>query len=707
MSADDVNSAARGSRLSRSAFASLAMALLAFAAGIFLASHHPLWPWAATALFAVWVIVAAWRPGLWLFVLPAALPLLNFSPWTGWIVFEEFDLLVLGTIAGGFARRSWTAYPATVRGGQAALRTTSWKVGAASLLGLGGLAVLGLLRGVAAAGGWAFDWFDGYPDALNSLRVAKSALFAAALWPLVRTEVTRSSIRALRHLERGMLVGLTIVSLVALSERVAYPGLLNFSSRYRTTALFWEMHVGGAAIDAYLALATPFMAWALWSVRSRRTWVAAALLALLTVHACLTTFSRGVYVGVAAPLLLLGLAWWLQRLAANQADARVRPAWILSITGGSAVLLVIAFIALDYVGLVVALIALITLLVTLRWRFHLLRWRQAAALGLTIALMTEAIAVIGGGSFMRSRLDASERDFGARAAHWRHGLNLMASPADWLIGIGLGRLPARYARNVPRGEFSGALASVAAPSGPHWARLSGPTSVPSIGGQFAMTQRVSLGSAGPYRLKLLTRVSARIDAAVDLCEQHLLYERRCQGKFIHLVPQDHGWQEIDTVLDGPSLSSGSWYAPRSGVLSLSLINVGAVAELREVSLLGPDGIEKLANGTFATELAHWFPVAHFYFLPWHIDNLFLELLIERGVLGLLLFASLLASSFWILLRLRTGDVPIAPFLAASLFGALLIGSISSIMDVPRVAFLLLLLASVSLCLQGDFATETG
>jgi hypothetical protein len=73
------------------------------------------------------------------------------------------------------------------------------------------------------------------------------------------------------------------------------------------------MHVGGAAIDVYLAMAAPFAAWAVVTAKSRVGWAAAAGLALLTGHACLTTFSRGAYVGVAAPLVLVGAAWCSRR----------------------------------------------------------------------------------------------------------------------------------------------------------------------------------------------------------------------------------------------------------------------------------------------------------------------------------------------------------------------------------------------------------
>ena len=63
--------------------------------------------------------------------------------------------------------------------------------------------------------------------------------------------------------------------------------------------------LGGAAIDAYLALATPFVAWALWRARSTWQWGLAALFALVWVYVCLTTFARGVYLGVLTAIVLL------------------------------------------------------------------------------------------------------------------------------------------------------------------------------------------------------------------------------------------------------------------------------------------------------------------------------------------------------------------------------------------------------------------
>src|SRR5678816_902625 len=74
--------------------------------GLWLALHYPLGPWAMTTAFAAGCLVF-WRyPASWLVVVPALLPLIGFAPWTGWITFEEIDLLILAVATGGYARHS-------------------------------------------------------------------------------------------------------------------------------------------------------------------------------------------------------------------------------------------------------------------------------------------------------------------------------------------------------------------------------------------------------------------------------------------------------------------------------------------------------------------------------------------------------------------------------------------------------------------------
>jgi O-antigen ligase len=108
----------------------------------------------------------------------------------------------------------------------------------------------------------------------------------------------------------------------------------------------------------------------------------------------------------------------------------------------------------------------------------------------------------------------------------------------------------------------------------------------------------------------------------------------------------------------------------------------------------------LRNGGFSDRLAHWFPVAQGYFLQWHIDNLYLELLIERGPAALLAFVAAIG---WTLRRLMTPpgrDAMLAPFLAASLCGVLLVGLVSSVFDAARPQFLMWFLFGFAMLLCG-------
>lgn len=451
-------------------------------------------------------------------------------------------------------------------------------------------------------------------------------------------EIKTDADTAVRRLASGMLVGLTVVTLAVVWERLAYTGLWDFSTRYRTTALFWEMHVGGAAIDVYLALATPFVAWALWTTRSPLRWLAAAALALLTGYACLTTFSRGVYGAVGGSLMLLALLLRRKRLPR-------------------------------------------------------IRWRVVAGWVLALALVLEVVAVLGLGSFMRERMAASDRDLGGRLEHWQTGLGLLRHPTDWAFGIGLGRLPAAYAQATPKRAFPGNVRFVPPGLGQSSGSvvLSGSKTPLNQYGLMTLTQRVALHPVRPHEVAFDVRSTVDADVSFQLCEMHLLYPRRCQRGWVQVAAAGATWRHVVIRLRGPLLDPGLAWAPRMGVFSIAVVNVGGVAELDNLSLVGPDRVEMLTHRDFAGGLSGWFPAAQGYYVPWHIDNLYLELLIERGVFALLAFVLCMG---WTLRRLfdaAGSGSPIAPFLIASLCGGWCVGLVSSVMDVPRVAFLMLLL----------------
>jgi len=608
-----------------------------------------------------WCVMAAWFPAAWLFVVPATLPFLNFAPWTGWLVFDEFDILLLGTLAGGYGR--WAQeHQETADGTRPRLPGL-----VPALQGLLGIASLWALhRGLEDAGGFAFDWFAGYGDALNSVRVFKSLGFALLLLPLLRREFRHSTARASQRLAGGMVAGLVLLTLAVVWERAAFVGLTDFSSNYRTVGLFWEMHVGGAAIDSYLALASPFVVWALVTAKRRLTWVAAAVLALLTAYACLTTFSRGVYLSVVAPLGLLAVLLWRQRHAPTQRKGRGKgkEQW--------------------WAG-----------------------WRAKGSTVLVFLIALEVAAVLGAGSFMAERLAKTSQDLGSRMEHWQRGIGVLQGPADWWLGKGLGRLPGNYAAKVPQEGFSGTVElhseTLAGQPPNRFVSLRSAENLDDLGGSYALTQRVQAESAGGYRVSMAVRVQEPTDLYVALCERHLLYNRACQDMRVTVLPGKTAWQTVAFPLRGPALDGGRWYAPRMHLFAISVVSAAGAVDMDNLGLTGESGQSLLGDGDFSRGLAQWFPAAQSYFLPWHIDNLYLEVLIERGLVGLLLLGALVFVALWHLSLGRARARALSPFLAAALAGLLVVGVVSSVMDVPRVAFLffLLLFASTELARQPE------
>ncbi|WP_157264886.1 hypothetical protein [Azohydromonas aeria] len=658
----------------RAAVPAAAVALGCAAAAAWLALHHPLLPGTALALALAWGALSFAFPTAWLALLPALLPAASLAPWTGWVGLDEFDLLLLATVAGVQARQA-------ARPQQAPPLPAGVRLLAAAL---GGWTLLALSRGLLDAGGLP-GWFDAYLEPLNAWRVAKPALWALLLLPALHRVLQADATGALWRLRSGMLAGTALFVAAVLWERAAHVGLLNFTGSYRTTALFWDMHVGGAAIDAYVALALPFCVWALWRLRRPLPWCVAALLATGTLYAALTTYSRGVYGAVGLPLLL-PLAWLMAW--------RVRHGTLrgMLLAGGltlaAALPLTWAARTLDALG-VGLLLGLWLLAALAAWRFTRIGWRAAAGVTLAVALLAEVVTVFGsGGSFMRERVEASGMDLRARIEHWQRGLALLDAPAGLLLGLGTGRLPAHYGAAPGYPGFSGQVRLQ-----PGGVRLDGHAlGVPGPSALYGLTQRVA-PHPGPHRLDLRLSAQAPAWLLVKVCQAWLLYDDRCQQSFVR-VPAGPRPAWLTVTLKGKPLDAAA-VLPRPHVLTVAALD-GTV--LLEQAQLHASGEQLLANGGFDAGLAHWWPRAQGHFVPWHIDNLYLELLIERGLPGLALFLALAAGALWRLacrVRARDEVAEAAVFLASALCGALLVGLISSVMDMPRVAWLLWLLPWVA------------
>jgi hypothetical protein len=122
-------------------------------------------------------------------------------------------------------------------------------------------------------------------------------------------------------------------------------------------------------------------------------------------------------------------------------------------------------------------------------------------------------------------------------------------------------------------------------------------------------------------------------------------------------------------------------------------------DVDNIELLGPDGRELLDNGDFSDNLRRWFFSSDHNHLPWHIKNLFMNVLFDQGWLGVLLFVSLLLAALW---RVSFGTAryhPLAPAIGGGLVGFALVGLFDSLVDVPRLAFVFYLLLLIGLTMD--------
>ncbi|WP_382324638.1 O-antigen ligase family protein [Hydrogenophaga sp. UC242_50] len=621
-----------------------------------LAVQHPLAPALLVGALCLCMGAAAWRPWTIGGLLAMLLPVASLAPSTGWWLIDEFDLLVLAVLAGAHARSGFEAFSG--RAASSSSSETQFKadrVWVGLLVALGASALLSLFIGLrdagvsarAVAAGWASGdgWLQAlhadYASAFNPLRVSKSLLWALLLYPVLRRVPVERQREMARFTLAGLLCGLAWVCVLVLWERGRYVGVLNFSDSYRTVANFWEMHVGGGAIDAYLAMAVPLAFWAVWLAPGGWRWACAAVLAVLGTYAVLTTYSRGLYLAVTVSLMVMAIV--ARRCQIQPASGGQRRGWALRV--------------------------------------------------LVFALLAEAVWVLGGHSFMTGRLAQSETDLVDRVAHWQSGLGLLRTPADWVLGLGAGRLPAHYSARVPDGEFPGQARWRRDAAGAGQVVLSGPPTRQEAAYDFGLTQRIPLAPQGHYRVRVRYETDAPVVLLFSVCERHLLYDFRCQWKHVRpeaAVTDAAQWHDIP--LSGQVFSDASravsW---RDGMFALTVLSTGHAARIHAVELLDPQGVQILKNADFSAGLRYWFPAAQSSFKPWHMDNLYLEILIERGLLGWLVLG-LLAAWAWrcVAQGLKAGD-PLALALAGSLSAMGVLGLVISVTELPRIAFMLLLI----------------
>ena len=581
----------------------LALALAATA--IFLAARFPTAPLALALGLCAYLLVSLRFADAWLLVVPALLPLLYLAPWSGRVFFDEFDLLLLCSLAAAL----WH--------GRAHSRHRRMSSGGRVALALFTLVYLhALWRGLSGIGELDFNSLASYYSPLNALRIGKGFFWALALYPALIGAQQEDRARSNRLLTTGLLLGMSGVAAVVLRERgvlhdmVYYQGLrqlldslLDFGTSYRITALFADMHTGGEAIDGYLSLVWPFAALTLVTARTRWHAAFAAAVTLAAFYAMVVTFSRGVYfsfgVVVFTACMLGVMKHWksvparLFLVTALYSGASVIAAILAFRAGGIAAILacilgfatgagyvfgserglassllrglatssalgcaaIAAYAAITSkwahmapgtgISLAVSAAVLFALAgahLNHGWRGQLgTRNRALASLLLCAAIAAFVPSLFG--SRMEQRFATTTQDLQHRVAHWRDAVAVMDD--DWntrILGQGVGRFPERYYWVKQQARDVGGFV-FRQEGGNAFLQFAGAHDV-------RLGQRVALQPGQAFRLTLDVRTrDPEADLHLRFCHRHLIHPTEWNPACVDLgrrVKDTQGeWQHLE------------------------------------------------------------------------------------------------------------------------------------------------------------------
>ncbi len=595
----------------------------------------------APILASVVLLVAAvvvWFKPLWAFgIIAALLPVFDLAPLTGRFFFDEFDVLIALTLCVALAKAPAVKPAQAGRTKRRFGASAPWPTAAAILFG--GTLAISTVVGLSPWQWPDLNAFNSYFSPYNALRITKGAVWAGVIW-WASHRFSNDAGSPRTAFGRGLVVGLAMTVAVVIWERITFVGLLDFTTDYRITGPMSGMHIGGAYIECFLAVAAPFLVF--FMVKDKRWWVLAAGMGLLlaSTYALMVTFSRNGYFAFAVGLCIVFIASLSESLTAK-ATSSEGP------------------------------------------RAHGFLRKGLMAGGALAAVLAIAIPIFKG-EFSQARMATVSADLQVREAHWQDALSLR--DGGWLTalwGMGVGRYPAT---NLWAGTQlpTSATYQLASESGNTFLRL-------SSGSPVYVEQVVAVESSQKYVLKLSVRPTvANAKLSIPVCEKWMLTSFNCSVQTFELGNDIGKWINLEREFVAQGQREGFWQSLRPVKLSLSYATAKSSIDIDALSLRSQSGANLIRNGEFSSGLDQWFFSADSH-LQWHVKSLFVGTLFDQGWLGLMALMALLAAA---LARAASntyrGDAASAAALAA-LMSFLVVGLFDTLIDSPRYLMLLLLL----------------
>ena len=221
------------------------------------------------------------------------------------------------------------------------------------------------------------------------------------------------------------------------------------------------------------------------------------------------------------------------------------------------------------------------------------------------------------------------------------------------------------------------------------------------GGSLYLDQQVAIEPDTEYRLSADLRTeSGRGEITLPICEKSLLYSFRCVWSTLQIDSAPGTWSRAERILNTKYV--GSSLGKTAGQLSRRPVKLGVynnsqgnVIDIDNISLTDSSDKNLLRNGDFSEGTDYWFFTIDNH-QALNIDNFWVHLLFDLGWLG--------AASFMILLiyvcyrqikALRKGDY-YAAILLASVTGFVIVGTVGSPFESPRLSLLFFLIVFFAL-----------
>ena len=293
-----------------------------------------------------------------------------------------------------------------------------------------------------------------------------------------------------------------------------------------------------------------------------------------------------------------------------------------------------------------------------------------------------------GGYRMQARFDTAVNDVTQRTAHWKNVLELLGNDkTNWAVGIGLGAFPRHFILLSPPAERVGTYAY----------QTQGDNGVLILGGgrDLALGQRImqpppELGSL-TFSGRLRWREKAGTLGA-SVCRRRLLEQEAYNGScsYFRVKPDtsEGVWTPFRIRVDISNLGRNARFTPRFTLLRIGNGQTGSLLEVDDLSLTDAYGTDYLSNGSFEAGGTSWYSYNDFEHLAWHPKNLALAVLVEQGLLGAAAFTGLLLLSLRNARHLARDNLPVGIGILGLTAGIFVLGVFATVIDVPRVAFLL-------------------